>query len=434
MNVEPAGRRMRFSLQRSLVIVAVGSLLLIYPLLWLRVIRDPAERTAADFLPFYAAGRIAITEGMSKVYDLETERKTEDGILNATITQVYTSRGQVAPQSTGPEISLKELNPFPHPPFIIPLLTIIAYLDYVPAFVSWSLLMTLLLILSTGILVRLIPEAQGWMKWTLFLGTLLFFPGFFSIINGQDTAVLLLGASIWFYELIQERDRLSGLGLALTTIRPQMALILSLPLIFRRRKIFLWFCLGAGILVLVSLFILGRSGIVDYLRMLNFSANADGYKFFNEELMVNFIGFLRRTFSQTNPLKLRIIGWIGYGVAIIFLCVAAVKNVLVNEQYIGLLVIITILAVPHIHYHDLELLLVPLYSIMRILLKKDIMKIEHVTLLPLGLTIVLFVSYWIIPVLNYYILYSLMLLMLVVLWFPEKIVFWKKKTDQEVHA
>ena len=82
MDPEPKAPRFKLSLPQMFVIVAAGSLLLIYPFLWLRVIRDPAQRTAADFLPFYAAGRIALTRGMSSAYDLEAQRKAEDDILN----------------------------------------------------------------------------------------------------------------------------------------------------------------------------------------------------------------------------------------------------------------------------------------------------------------------------------------------------------------
>jgi len=124
---------------------------------------------------------------------------------------------------------------------------LLARLDYVPAFLTWSVLMSILFVLCAIILIRLVPQAQGWDRWILLLGTALFFPAFFSVINGQDTALLFTGSpQCGLYGLIQERDRLAGLGLALTLIRPHMGVMLALPFIFRRRKVWWWFVVGAG--------------------------------------------------------------------------------------------------------------------------------------------------------------------------------------------
>jgi hypothetical protein len=153
--------RRRLSLRRMLVLGAIITLALIYPLLWLRVLSDPRQRTAADFLPFYAAGRISITAGPSEVYDWEAQRQTEDEVLNQTLIQYHAARGQtVTAADLGPPISSSEVNPFPHPPYIIPLLWLLAHLDYLPAFVIWSMLMAGAAAAAAALL-RLVPEADG---------------------------------------------------------------------------------------------------------------------------------------------------------------------------------------------------------------------------------------------------------------------------------
>jgi len=420
------------SFRNIFVIAGIASLLLIYPILYLRVISDPVQRTAADFLPFYAAGRIAITQGMSKVYDWEAQRNAEDDVLNETIRQMLVSRGQpVIQQDYGAPIQMTEVNPFPHPPFILPVLMLLARLDYVPAFVTWSVLMSILFILCAIILLRLVPQARGRDRWVLFLGTVLFFPAFFSVINGQDTALLLLGASMWLYGLLQERDGISGLGLALTLIRPHMGLMLGLPFLFKRRKVMWWFCAGAGILVLASVLMLGWTGIVNFLRILVTSADGEGNKFFNENMMVNLIGLLRRTFPILEAAFVRLVGWIGFAVAIIYLCVVWGKNAEIKERHIGLAVIVTIIGVPHIHYHDLALVLIPIIGVIRVMLDKKLLKTSDAVLLPLSASLLLFVSYLLLPALKYFIPYLLEVLMLAALWFPEKIIFWEGLKKQE---
>ena len=421
-----------FSFRNSFVIAGIASLLLIYPLLYLRVITDPAQRTAADFLPFYAAGRIAITQGMSKVYDWDAQRNAENDVLNETIRQMLISRGQpVTPRDFGAPIQTTEVNPFPHPPFIVPVLMLLARLDYVPAFLTWSVLMSILFVLCAIILIRLVPQAQGWDRWILLLGTALFFPAFFSVINGQDTALLLLGASMWLYGLIQERDRLAGLGLALTLIRPHMGVMLALPFIFRRRKVWWWFVVGAGVLIMISVLLLGWNGIVNFLRILITSADGAGNKFFNENLMVNLIGLLRRTLPFLEATFVRLVGWIGFAIAIIFLCLVWAKNGEIKDRHIGMAVIVTIIAVPHIHYHDLALLLIPVFCVIRVALDKKLLKISDAVLIPLIASLLLFVSYLLIPVLKYYVPYLLEILLLAALWFPEKVIFWEMAKKQE---
>jgi hypothetical protein len=419
-------QRSGFSFRNSLVVAGIASLLLIYPILFLRVINDPAQRTAADFLPFYAAGRIANTLGMSKVYDWEAQRNAENEVLNETIRQMLAAKGQpVNAQDFGAPIPMTEVNPFPHPPFIVPALMLLARFDYVPAFVTWSVLMSLLFILCAIILIRLVPQARGRDRWVLFFGIVLFFPAFFSIINGQDTALLLLGASMWLYGLLQVRDGLAGLGLALTLIRPHMGLMLGLPFLFRRRKVWWWLCAGAGVLVLASVVLLGWTGIVNFLRILITSADGEGNKFFNENLMVNLIGLLRRTFPFLQPASVRVVGWIGFAAGIIYLCVVWGKNAEIKEKHIGLAVIVTIIGVPHFHYHDLALLLIPIMGVIRVMLNRKLLKTQEAVLLPLEASLLLFVSYFLLPVLKYVVPYLLEIIFLAALWFPEKVLFWK---------
>ena len=217
----------------------------------------------------------------------------------------------------------------------------------------------------------------------------------------------------------------------MTLIRPQMGVMFALPFIFRRRKVWWWFCAGASVLVLISILLLGWTGIVNFLRILITSADGEGNKFFNENLMVNLIGLLRRTFPFLEAAFVRLVGWIGFAVATIYLCVVWAKNGEIKERHIGLAVIITIIGVPHIHYHDLALLLIPIFGIIRIMLDKKLLKISNAALMPLIASLLLFVSYFLIPTLKYFVPYLLEIIILAALWFPEKVIFWEMSIKQE---
>jgi hypothetical protein len=239
---------------------------------------------------------------------------------------------------------------------------------------------------------------------------------------------------MWLYGLLQERDGLAGLGLALTVIRPHVGLMLGLPFLFKRRKVWWWFCAGAGLLTLISVVMLGWTGIVNFLRILITSADGEGNKFFNENLMVNLIGLLRRTMPFLDAGLVRLVGWIGYAAAIIYLCVVWARNGEIKERHIGLAVIVTIIFTPHFHYHDLALLLIPIFCLIRVLLDNKLLKTREAVLLPLGASMLLFISYFLLPVFKYVVPYLLEIILLAALWYPEKVIFWKRPKKQEVVA
>jgi hypothetical protein len=142
--------------------------------------------------------------------------------------------------------------------------------------------------------------------------------------------------------------------------------------------------------------------------------------------MVNLIGFLRRTFPAMQAAFVRLIGWIGFALATVYLCVVWVRNAEIKERQIGLAVIITIIGVPHIHYHDLALLLIPIFCIVRIMLDKGLLKTSQAVLMPLGVSLLLFTSFLLVPALKYIVLYLLIILILFALWYPEKIISWQR--------
>jgi hypothetical protein len=414
----------RINLRRALTIAGIAVLVIFYVLLWLQMITSPAERSASDFIAFYSAGRIADTQGLGRVYDLDAQTKAEDRVLQETIREAYAARGLPPPADLGAPLRPSDIAPFPHPPFILPLLQLVALLDYVPAFIAWTCILLAFFVLDAALLVRLLPQARGPQRRVLFLGTLLFFPSFFNLVNGQDAAILLLGGSLWALALLQGRDRLSGLGLALTTIRPQMALVLAVPFLFKRRRIWWAFCAGAAVLVLFSLLLIGRTGTVNYLHILSIYAGGEGFRIF-ENLMVNLVGLLHRLFPALAATLIRAAGWTGYGLALVGLGIVSAKSAAITEKHLGLAVVLALLAVPHAHYNELVLLLILLYGVMRTLVARDLVEVENAVLFPLGLALVYFFSA-LAPVLKYSLSYLVMVLMLLVLWFPEKMVFWKR--------
>lgn len=147
----------------------------------------------------------------------------------------------------------------------------------------------------------------------------LFFPGFYSVLNGQDTAFLLLGAVFLMVGVINKNDALAGLGLSLMTVRPHIALALAIPFLFQRRKVFVYFCAGASALAAFSHLMLGEKGVQEFINILSISAKGKWYGM-NEAGMYNLVGLLSRTFPTLSD-DIRVFGCIMYFGGILALCI-----------------------------------------------------------------------------------------------------------------
>lgn len=355
-------------------------------------------RTGSDFIAFYAAGKVATQAGMEKVFDLSLLRVEEEKILGFSILH-------------------NDVNPFVHPPFIVPLLAFFARWDYTVAFHLWALVLVVILAASMGVFLQYFPDLTPSGKVWLFLAGILFFSGFVGVMNGQDSAILLLGVGIWALGLFKDDERMAGLGLALTVIRPHVALLLAIPFLFKRRGVWWWFCAGGGVLALVSIWLIGVDGTEIYLKTLAVSAGGEGYKI-NEGSMVNVLGILHRMFPLLQPEISRWLGWGLYFAAFVGLCVAWARTDSLSETHLGVAIIVGILATPHLHYHDTVLILIPLFIAFRTALKMNMLTVRDVAPFLYIVSFVLLFSYSI-PALKFFMLYNLLALLLIFYWRPE---------------
>ncbi len=368
------------------------------------MINNPSGRTGADFITFYSAGRIMLAGDRAEVYNPQAQITEEESIL-------------------GFSILPKDLNPFVHPPFILPILALVALLPYIWGFHAWAILLYILYGINAFILLRTVTQPKE--QKILLGGIFLFFPAFVSVLNGQDSAILLLGASLWMYGLLYEDDRLAGIGLALTTIRPHVALVLALPFLFNRRKVWWWFLAGAAGLALFSILLIGIKGAVNFVNILQISASGEGYKT-NEPAMLNLLGSLRRGFPFVSPDIFRFTSWIIYICAIALLCVVWLRSKRIYEKQIGLAVVVALFAAPHLHYHDLVLVLIPIICLVSIVIKRGILTSSTISCLPMAISWLLFASNFL-AILKFSIPYLLEAWLIFALWFPDAIFLRKAK-------
>jgi hypothetical protein len=375
------------------------SLGLVYILLWLGMITDPVQYTGTDFVPFYAAAQIAHNDGPERIYDFQLQKTYEEKLA-------------------GFEIPVDNVRIYLNPPFVVPLASLVALPNFVVSLVLWDLLMGLFLLLGTGVFFHLLknefPQRQ---LWIFLLGLLFFFPGYRSLVIGQNSAMLYLGGCIWFFGLVSKKNWLAGLGLALMTVRPHLVLPLALPFLFKRRGVFGWFLLGAGCLALFSLFYAGLDGIAGFIKMLTLSGSGANSTT-GEASMNNLVGVLVRTFPSMPITTVHWVGWGTYLVTIIGLCLLWIRVPEVKEMHIGLAILITLFTSPHLHMHDLVLWSIPLVILLRSM-KLDPALVKNLVWVPWMISMA-FLFCFFSPIIEAIIPYLILIYLGLALYHPEK--------------
>jgi hypothetical protein len=295
-----------------------------------------------DFISFYTAGRIARAGDWIKVYDMQREVALQSSIA-------------------GRSLPMDEFLPYNHPPLLLPFQAWMAVDVYTQAYLYW-IMIRLLLILTAGFWIFRMVRRLGWDRlssWFFTIECVLFYPVFIGLIKGQDTSLALLGLVVCLSGLVRSNDMESGLGLSLLLIRPQLALPLALPFIFKRRRIWWWFLVGAVLLGLYSFLMVGWQGVRDFLNQVAISANGETVAI-HSFAMYNLKGMLIRLFPALETTVIPAITWMAYLLTIVILCVWWARSTDIHPRQFGLAVILTLFFSPHLHDHDLALLLIPI--------------------------------------------------------------------------
>lgn len=348
-----------------------------YAVLMVSYIRTPGKLEGADFLFYYSVGRVARTHGLGAVYNLELEAAAQ-----AEVTGLPAGEQQYFLPN--------------HPPFLNPVVLLFSGMDYRTAYLCFAAFLYLLVMAGLPWLGCALKQ-NGWQRAQLLVmlaGVFLFEPLFISVLKGQDSALLLLGGLLWFSGLMRKDDRLAGLGLSLTLIRPQIALMLGLPFLFQSRKVFFWFLTGALVLVSYSFMQVGWTGAVDYLHILILSTGGGGYGM-AESAMFNFTGLILRLAPNLEVGLVHAIGWGLFAIALTGLCVLWGLSKRIGYGHIALAVTLSLIAAPHLHYHDLALLAVPLVALGVAGASTGRLAIWRAVALPMAVSVILlFSEFW----------------------------------------
>jgi hypothetical protein len=299
----------------------------------------------ADFTIFYTAGRILHEGPRSSLYD---------GNLQ------YRLQKQFAPNVKTRQAAL----PYNHPPFEALLFVPLILLSYVHAYVVWNLFNLAFLCVIPFVLRDHVALLRRHPPWFWVLSILAFFPIFMTLIQGQDSVLLLLIFSSTFAFLKKNADFLAGCCLALGLFRFHMVLPLALILLLRGKKsAILGFASVAACWLIVSAGLVGWSTVLHYPQYVIHLETAGAGGAIAPVKMPTIHGLL-------DPITAPYLGKITSATLIaifsfLFILIGALcwpnKNVRTNfDLSFSIVVLITVLVSYHAYAHDLSILFLPL--------------------------------------------------------------------------
>ena len=135
------------------VFIAAGlmGLVIIYIVLWVRMIITPAERTGSDFISAYTGGRVADRWGGENVYNLEYQQTVQAEVL-------------------GFDLAAGQVLMFNHPPYLVPLLSSLMDGNYINSLLRYTLVMVALYAAALTVAWCLL-RLKGWGRGTAVLAS-----------------------------------------------------------------------------------------------------------------------------------------------------------------------------------------------------------------------------------------------------------------------
>ena len=250
-------------------------------------------------------------------------------------------------------------------PYLVPLLALVVNNNYVESFERWVLVLISIYLIGTQFLITsLFAAEKAEIRFALLIVTLTFSPLFISLWQGQDTAFLYLGVVFWCIGILKKKDWLIGVGLALATVRPHISIALAVPLLFKYQRAWWRSLLLIGVLALFSLMILNVQGTIGFVNLLRISSEGVWFGM-RPAAMLNLLGLLLRIVQFPTPGVASWIGWLIYLIGIVLISALWQRSKIMDGRLLGLSILIALVTAPHLHLHDLTLLIFPLLFVAR---------------------------------------------------------------------
>jgi hypothetical protein len=335
---------------------ALAALTLLWILNWVSVlpqITNAKHPGTQDFSIFYTGSKIVLSGLSSHLYDLSVQ-----------------AHYQTAPYQSQPL-------PFDHPAYELLLFLPFAALSFSGAYWSWTAINLAMVFLAALLLSPHLPKFPRPVALWVFAAAMASFPLIWAVCQGQDSILLLLLFVLVYLNLKAGRDPIAGFVLAVGLFKFTLVVPFLVPFLLRGRWRFLaGFLAGSALAVGTSISITGISGSHQYIQLLSLLTAHPSVGYINLFFMPNVRGFLltlvvghgvhRQDFE------------IFSGVVAVLLLIVPFLTFCGREQFerfelwFGLNLTIAVLVSPHLYWHDLTLLLLPIFLAANARLKSGI--------------------------------------------------------------
>jgi Glycosyltransferase family 87 len=239
----------------------------------------------SDFASFYTAAEILHDGRGRQLYDLNLQEEVQRSVVPAAVKE----RGAILP--------------FNHPAFEAVMFMPLAAFSYRTAYLIWfsvnvGLLAAVILIIRKNLLFLGQLPLYLWAA-----AALAFTPLIVTLIQGQDSIVLLFCYCMVFTALRSTAEFLAGSWLALGLFKFQLSLPLIVPfLLLKRRRIIAGYCFVGILLMLIALRTVGFSAVLDYPRYVwGLDHNAQFRSLVSSPGMPNLHGLISRLVPRSRP-------------------------------------------------------------------------------------------------------------------------------------
>ena len=313
---------------------------------WWTIVRDHSPSCSVskpDFMSLYTGAKLFWTN-RSALYNLEQQRLIQESI--------DPSRGDW-------------VLPFFYPPFFAAFLVPLAWLRFSAAFIVMTVINIVLLATTIELLVRRLQLNRQQTYW-LVLTTLCNYGVHYGLLEGQTSFIALLLLTLFMLTLRESGFASSGIWSGFLFFKPQLAGIPLLILLSNKKwRALEWAFLTLGLFALISLVGVGADGIKDYLALSAQAAAGNDYLRIEPEGMHN----LRALTYFFFPAPWRDAVWWAGTIVLVALIVARSRasekpNGIFFAEWITIAAAL-ILVSPHLHSHDLTLLIIPFALVLK---------------------------------------------------------------------
>lgn len=205
-----------------------------------------------DFITFYVAGKMYSADP-SHLYDLFSQKEFRTLILGAS------------------SDALKGELPFVYPPLVAVLFSLFATLSFSNAYALWTVVALCVSFFSLFAVLCQLGRHQIWYLGTAFLVFAGYFPFSMNSILGGQLSWMGFSLVCWIFLAFQwDRPFLAGLLMSLSYYKPPLFLFALIVFLCTQGKAFFsGFCVGATLLVISTVAVVGEAGLKEYVSLVS---------------------------------------------------------------------------------------------------------------------------------------------------------------------